>query len=227
MKVKSIQQLRKAIVTKKKLIENLASSNYEPDFMGYISQDHKKFGFFEAYHGDKKNVRAFLSTLLRIAEDGQAIYEFIQNAADCGSNMFSIFYDEKFFLALNNGKPFSNEDIDSLLNVSQSSKSSCDKIGRFGIGFKLVHRLVGKNEGLKELTEEYKGPILFTWSKPEHLTALITTENAEGIEYDSEMSSDAPTLFKIIITNFPVQPNEEVKTLEHENRVLFGSISLL
>lgn len=221
MKIKSAKELRNWIVRKKELITDLNNSKYDPDFLGCINNNHKKFGFFKVYHGDKENVKDFLSTILRIAEDGQAIYEFIQNAADCESDLFYISYNTKYFLALNNGLSFSSKDINSILNISQSSKFDCEKIGRFGIGFKLVHRLVGKNEGLKELTDEYKGPVLFSWSKPEHLESLLKTESANEIEYDQDLHSDVPWLFKILITNFPTSPNETVKDLGYKNKILF------
>lgn len=162
------------------------------------------------------------------AEDGQAIYEFLQNAADCESDTFYIFYNDKFFLALNNGIEFKLKDVVSILNTSQSSKSDstnqavdCDKIGRFGIGFKLVHRLVGENEGLKELTEEYKEPILFSWTKPEQLESLLNVTKVQQIEYDNDLEGESPWLFKILITNFPTQPGEEVKDLSYKNNVVF------
>ncbi len=148
MKVKSAQELRNWIVQEKELITDIKNSKYDPNFLGCINNNRDKFGFFKVYHGDKENVKDFLSTILRIAEDGQAIYEFIQNAADCESDLFYISYNSNYFLALNNGHPFSSKDINSILNISQSSKFDCEKIGRFGIGFKLVHRLVGRNEGL-------------------------------------------------------------------------------
>lgn len=103
------------------------------------------------YHGHTPDIKGYLPSILKIAEDGQAIYEFIQNAVDCGSTHFYIFYNDKYFLAINNGSPFDIEGIQSILNIAQTTKDDPDKIGRFGIGFKLTHRLVGENEG----TDEY------------------------------------------------------------------------
>jgi hypothetical protein len=62
------------------------------------------------------------------------------------------FDDENKLIVINNGSVFSEEGIKSILNISQSfGKQEPDKIGRYGIGFKLVHRLVGKSSGLDEL----------------------------------------------------------------------------
>ncbi|MEA5604654.1 sacsin N-terminal ATP-binding-like domain-containing protein [Nostoc sp. UHCC 0252] len=237
MRIKSVKQLRKWIVEKQSPFSALTQNGsqlpdyIQPDFMGCKdknSSGEEVVGFFSAYHGMKSNIANFLATGLQNAEDGQAIYEFLQNAADCESDDFYIFYNEKFFLALNNGIEFKLKDVVSILNTSQSSKSDntnqavdCDKIGRFGIGFKLVHRLVGENEGLKELTEEYKGPILFSWSQPEHLEALLNITNVQQIEYDDNLTGEYPWLFKILITNFPAQPFEEIKDLSYKNKVAF------
>ncbi|MFN5240586.1 MAG: sacsin N-terminal ATP-binding-like domain-containing protein [Aphanizomenon sp.] len=237
MRIKSVKHLRRWIVEKQSsfsVITQTGSSlpdHIQPDFMGCEdknSSSEKVVGFFSAYHGMKANIANFLATGLQNAEDGQAIYEFLQNAADCESDTFYIFYNDKFFLALNNGIEFKLKDVVSILNTSQSSKSDstnqavdCDKIGRFGIGFKLVHRLVGENEGLKELTEEYKGPILFSWTKPEQLESLLNVTNVQQIEYDNDLEGESPWLFKILITNFPAQPVEEVKDLSYTNNVVF------
>lgn len=238
MKVKSIKQLRKWFVEDESVFSTYKQDGSElpstvnPNFIGCDYEgklvSKKTFGFFAAYHGQKSNVANFLSTGLQNAEDGQAIYEFIQNAADCESNAFYIFYNEKYFMALNNGTQFKRDEIVSILNTSQSSKSDdsnqgidCDKIGRFGIGFKLVHRLVGKNEGLTELTEDYKGPILFSWSQREQLEALLETKNAHQIDYENDLTAEAPWLFKIVITNFPTEPGETIKDLKYENLTAF------
>ncbi len=238
MRIKSVKQLRKWIVEKQSPFSPLTQNGsqlpdyIQPDFMGCKdknSSGEEVVGFFSAYHGMKSNIANFLATGLQNAEDGQAIYEFLQNAADCESDAFYIFYNENFFLALNNGIEFKLKDVTSILNTSQSSKSDdtnqavdCDKIGRFGIGFKLVHRLVGENEGLKELTEEYKGPILFSWSQCEHLEALLNISNVQEIEYDDDLEGESPWLFKILITNFPAQPTEEIKDLNYKNNVAFS-----
>jgi hypothetical protein len=193
----------------------ISDENREEHFIGseVATGSIKKFGFFDIYHGSKANITNFLMDGLKNAQDGQSVYEFIQNAADCDSTFFAIFYTDDYFLAINNGKPFSQADINSILNANQSSKTDnagqavdCGKIGRFGIGFKLVHRLVGENDGAKELTEHYKGPIIFSWSKENHLHTFNELPTYQPFEY----ADDAPYLFKILITNFPSEPNEGI-----------------
>jgi hypothetical protein len=177
-------------------------------------------GFFELYHGDKGDIPRYLPSILKIAEDAQAIYEFIQNAVDCGSTEFAVFYDKDYFLAINNGKPFKQEEVQSILNVAQSPKKSCDKIGRFGIGFKLVHRLVGKDDGTQELTEDYKGPIVYSWSRSDDLKGLVEKHSFRSIQHRKENAQEyhkAAWLFKILLTNFPVGVGEEVRDLNYDS----------
>ena len=155
MKIRSVRYFREWYM--KEVRHMRANNDYDTAFLGCSHKmqngDYIK-GFFDLYHGDKADIGGFLSGFLKIAEDGQAIYEFLQNAADCGSSLFYMFYNDDYFLAVNNGKVFNQAGIQSLLNVTQSTKSNPDQIGRFGIGFKLVHRLVGKGDGIEELTHD-------------------------------------------------------------------------
>lgn len=72
------------------------NTGYDPSFVGcsheFVDKTYVK-GFFDLCHGDKQKVGDFLSSFLKIAEDGQAIYEFLQNAADCNSSLFYMFYN--------------------------------------------------------------------------------------------------------------------------------------
>ncbi len=192
MKIKSAKSFRYWYKAKVKEIDRNDQTHNE-NFLGtYHRESGKKTikGFFEMYHGDKPDIASYLPSILKIAEDGQAIYEFLQNAVDCGSTHFYIFYNEKYFLAINNGSPFDTEGLQSILNIAQTTKKDPDKIGRFGIGFKLAHRLVGKNEGTDELVRQYKGPILFSWAKLEDLEGLFNNEQIEPITPQKELDND-------------------------------------
>lgn len=227
MLIKSAQSFRKYIWESPKGGNKEKSIDY--NFVGSFAEEKNEtiHGFFKMYHGIKEDIASYLPSILKIAEDGQAIYEFLQNAVDCNSTHFYIFYNEKNFLAINNGEPFDIDGLQSVLNIAQTTKKSCDKIGRFGIGFKLVHRLVGKNEGVEELVNEYKGPIMFSWSKLKDLYELLEEQPIEPIlpnfqnnkEYNKYL--DAPYLLKLILTNFPSEPKETVKDLNYKNRVVF------
>ena len=226
MKIKSAKFFRFWYKTEVKEIEGNDPTHNE-NFVGtYYKENGKKSikGFFEMYHGDKPDIASYLPSILKIAEDGQAIYEFLQNAVDCGSTHFYIFYNESYFLAINNGSPFDIEGLQSILNIAQTTKKDPDKIGRFGIGFKLAHRLVGKNEGTDELVRQYKGPILFSWSKLEDLESLLNNEPIEPITPQKGVNNgyfDAPYLLKLLLTNFPADPNETVKDINYKDKILF------
>lgn len=221
MKIKSARYFRERYMIDVRHV--LSNTGYDPSFIGCshrLPDGNYTKGFFDLFHGDKQKVGEFLSNFLKIAEDGQAIYEFLQNAADCHSSLFYLFYNEKYFLAVNNGDVFNKEGLRSLLNVAQSTKSTSSQIGRFGIGFKLVHRLVGKGDGMRELTQDYKGPIMFSWSKKSDLIDLMNHTEIQ-LENNIEDSSDLPYLLKLILTNFPTDPNESVKNLKYQDQVLF------
>jgi hypothetical protein len=179
------------------------------------SQHGDTSGFFLLFHGDKEVVENFLRSNFQMAEDAQAVYEFIQNAADCHSTRFWLYFDDHYFLAINNGNAFTEESIQSILNIGQShGKSTGESIGRYGVGFKLVHRLVGRTDGLDEIVKENKGPILFSWSRGEDFKSFLNTDlsySESGLD-----TPDAPWLLKILLTCFPVQPEEVVRGIDYQ-----------
>ena len=188
------------------------------DFMGcsYDTPIGKKKGFFNLFHGKKDDIERYLPSLLDIAEDNQAIYEFLQNAVDCGATHFWAFYNEKYFLAVNNGSKFSLDGLSSILNIAQSTKITASSIGRLGIGFKLAHRLVGKGNGIHELIHENKGPIMFSWDDSSQLQSLMSSEDIQ-----CQGLSNNPFLIKIAITNFPAEINECVKDIKYNDVIVF------
>lgn len=198
-------------------------SDIDENFIGCSIRKNGKMkkGFFELFHGMKDDIERYLPSLLDIAEDNQAIYEFLQNAVDCDATHFWAFYNEQYFLAVNNGTKFSLDGISSILNIAQSTKTTSSSIGRLGIGFKLAHRLVGKGNGTHELVHGNKGPIMFSWDKPDQLEALMSSE---GIEYKG--LDENPYLFKIAITNFPANAGEHVRNLNYEDTIVFPESEL-
>ncbi|MGL5229081.1 MAG: sacsin N-terminal ATP-binding-like domain-containing protein, partial [Bacteroidales bacterium] len=190
---------------------------YNENFIG--STHGETLGFFSLFHGDKDDIYSFLRKETEMAEDAQAIYEFVQNAADSNSTHFYMFYDDNYFMAINNGEMFTKEGVKSILNIGQShgKVDNPDKIGRFGIGFKLVHRLVGKTSGLKELIDEYRGPQMYSWGRLSDFTNFANSSEFSG----SEIESESPWLFKILITNFPASVDEVVKDINYKDRTVF------
>lgn len=155
----------------------------------------------------------------------------MQNAADCNSSYFAIHYDTNYFMVINNGEPFSHEGIKAILNFTQSNKVGDHKqIGNFGMGFKLIHRLVGKNDGIEEVKYKNKGPIMFSWNN--HTQLINFTENSEILVEEksykniSDFSNDTPWLQKIVLTCFPCGLEESVKNLHFKDEVLFKNEEL-
>jgi hypothetical protein len=209
------------------------ATNRDEHFMGtcyYNDDGSKKFGWFEIYHGDKEGVgessegiRNYLQSFLDMAKDGQAVYEFLQNAVDAGSSHFTMLWgkDEvdsnQYVLVANNGEMFSFENVRSILNVGSTTKTSDSKnIGKFGIGFKLAHRLVGKDNGLDELlSNKPSGPILFSWKNHDIANiGLKKTPEPEKIKFipmgsdKYDIGGETPWLFKILVTCFPALPHD-------------------
>ncbi|TAH28257.1 MAG: ATP-binding protein [Cytophagales bacterium] len=198
--------------------------NWDENFIG---ANHGEIGgFYKMVNGIVNNIKADLTPKLQNAQDAQAIYEFLQNAADSQATDCAILYDENYFLVLNNGKPFSEADIKAVLNSFQGTKAdktkaeNCGKIGRYGIGFKLVHRLVGKFDGADELLNDLAGPILFSWSEKKQFDDLL---NDEKLEFSDDFSdkSEAAWLLKIILSCFPLAPDEKIKDLDYKEKVVF------
>ncbi len=230
MKIKNIQQYRTYY---KNEIRDLPTrdENFIGTYYREKANSKKKFGWFDIYHGDKEGygktedgIGNFLQSFLDMAKDGQAVYEFLQNAVDAGSSHFTMIWGEdeidgnKYVLVANNGEMFDFNSVRSILNVGSSTKNSnSQNIGKFGIGFKLAHRLVGKDNGLDELINQNSGPILFSWKNRE----LQQLGNGEIIEpadiqiieesEDKHVIQDSnPWLFKILITCFPCLPENDL-----------------
>lgn len=184
------------------------------------------FGWFEIYYGDadgfgnpKAGISNKLLSFLDMAKDGQAVYEFLQNAVDAKGCHFTMIWgrDEvngkEYLLAANNGKMFTTDNVRSILNIGGSDKGgNAQSIGKFGIGFKLAHRLVGKDNGLHELLTNYSGPVLFSWRQNE-VAQLAQSGSVEPVESDfsknGSTENNPPWLFKILLTCFPCLPENE------------------
>jgi len=190
-------------------------------------------GFYRIVNGTVHDIKADLTPKLQNAQDEQAIYEFLQNAADSNSSNSAVIYDEDYFMVLNNGVPFTVKDVEAILNSFQgtkadkSQKQNCDKIGRYGIGFKLVHRLVGKSDGAKELIDNLDGPVIFSWFNKNQFNDFVNSDASESFTHDIDLTGNkSPWLFKISLTCFPTMPNETVKGLAYDERIIYSDEEL-
>lgn len=229
MKIKNIQEYRSFY--KNEIRDSpTRDENFIGNFLVEKGTGKKKFGWFEIYHGDKEGygkaeagIENFLQSFLDMAKDGQAVYEFLQNAVDAGSTHYSMVWGKDevdgnhYLLVANNGQMFNLDSIRSILNVGSSTKTNDSQtIGKFGIGFKLAHRLVGKDNGLQELINENSGPILFSWKNYE-IEQLVNAESLspQALQYvlkengKYEVQDNYPWLFKILITCFPCLPQND------------------
>ena len=141
MFVKDIRKFREFYKTNI-ILDN--QSNRNPHFAGGVIDDGEiTFGFFHMFngHGDIENK---LTTILNMAGDSQAIYEFMQNAVDADSrNFFLAQYGENanpYLIVLNDGDYFTLQSVISILAIGASSKyRDPDNISQFGVGFKLAN----------------------------------------------------------------------------------------
>jgi hypothetical protein len=211
--------------------ENEGFQGFDENFIG---TNHKGVnGFYRIVNGTVHDIKADLTPKLQNAQDEQAIYEFLQNAADSNSSNCAVIYDEDYFMVINNGIPFTVKDVEAILNSFQgtkadkSQKQNCDKIGRYGIGFKLVHRLVGKSDGAKELIENLDGPVIFSWFDKKQFNEFTNSYTGQKYSHDSELTDNkSPWLFKISLTCFPTMPNEIVKGLDYDETIIYSNEEL-
>ncbi|MEM6724770.1 MAG: ATP-binding protein, partial [Bacteroidota bacterium] len=228
MKIKDLQQFRQTW----KQEQGYPDEGWDADFLGATHGSTN--GFYKMVNGIVNDIKADLVPKLQNAQDEQAIYEFLQNAADADAQDCVVLYDEEFFMVLNNGQPFRNKDIKAILNAFQGTKAdktrpeNCNKIGRYGIGFKLAHRLVGKSDGADELIRDLAGPILFSWHNEAQFNALSgrTPESPLESVFDAQTPALGSWLLKIVLSCFPVMPGESVKDLNYEPRTVFQETEL-
>lgn len=214
----------------RKYFKEQRSANYiDLNFIGALYKPINKppvEGFASLTVGNREDIGKYLSTVaLNVAADDQAIYELIQNADDSKSSFFSVSYNEKYLLCINNGNYFSDNDMSAIINVAGNFKEGED-IGTFGIGFKILHRLVGRDDGRDAIINDYYGPIIFSWNKPSQFEKFINGDpiiisglGAKGKEnYDYEKDKENAWLIKILYTCFPSNYKEPVRTGDYETR---------
>jgi hypothetical protein len=186
-------------------------------FVGSLHPDKKRTetGFSKLIYGNREDLGKLLGTIaLNVAADDQAIYELIQNADDCKSSFFSVSYNEKYLLCINNGNYFSDDDMSAIINVAGNYKEGED-IGTFGIGFKILHRLVGVDDGRDAIINDYAGPIIFSWNRFFQLEKFLNGDEVK-VGYNEEKDKENPWLIKILYTCFPSHLCEKLKLKDYD-----------
>lgn len=187
------------------------------NFVGSLHPDKKRreTGFSKLIYGNREDLGKLLGTIaLNVAADDQAIYELIQNADDCKSSFFSVSYNEDYLLCINNGNYFSDRDMSAIINVAGNYKDGED-IGTFGIGFKILHRLVGADDGREAIINDYAGPIIFSWNKFFQLEAFLKDDEIK-VGFDLKKDSEYPWLVKLLYTCFPSHLDEKIRLQNYE-----------
>lgn len=69
---------------------------------------------------------------------GHYLYEFLQNADDAGATQMKARLQAGIMEILNNGNPFSAQDVEALCKIGRSAKKPAEYIGFLGVGFKSV-----------------------------------------------------------------------------------------
>ena len=167
------------------------------NFVGSLHPDKNRSetGFAKLIYGNREDLGKLLGTIaLNVAADDQAIYELIQNADDCKSSFFSVSYNKKYLLCINNGDYFSDQDMSAIINVAGNYKEGED-IGTFGIGFKILHRLVGTDDGREAIIDNYAGPIFSVGISLFNLKNLL---KMNLLEFQGQEKQKKPMIMKEI-----------------------------
>lgn len=99
--------------------------------------------------------------------------------------------------------------MSAIINVAFNYKGGED-IGTFGIGFKILHKLLCADDGREAIINDYAGPIIFSWNKFFQLKALLE-DNEIKVGFDLKKDSETPWLVKLLYTCFPSHWDEKLK----------------
>jgi hypothetical protein len=147
------------------------------------------------------------------------LMEFVQNADDARSGSLRIEVLQNAMRILNDGLPFSEEDVRSVCGVALSSKTAKEYIGYLGVGFKSVFLIC-------ECPEIYSGDYQFkfdksAWQDPKRMPWQIIPFWIDNPAVDLSKYPRFKTVF-----NLPLLPDSMEKlrweiTSEHlNNRIL-------
>jgi hypothetical protein len=116
-----------------------------------------------SYTAGKNRVLDSLAGAMWIVEKmfvrtGHFILEFIQNAEDAKATKVKVILQKDVVKILNNGAPFSRDDVEAICSIGRSRKDPTEYIGYLGVGFKAIF-LVSPNPHI------YSKPYRFKFDK--------------------------------------------------------------
>lgn len=182
--------------------------------------------FLETLYGVDQKIDATIRDVASFASNSeeQLFYEFVQNAFDADADSLCFFVDKDWLIVLNNGEPFYTDkrqkgkkmrdgQLYNFLAKGKSLKAGDDtKSGEFGQGSKLLYTLISdkslasnKQQLLKAIKEECKGPYIISWGNPEQLSDFRMRN--DGWQMTDPYAEKGDLLVvKILMTYYPVTP---------------------
>ena len=116
------------------------------------------------FSADRSILKGFASTvrlnLQNFPSTGHFIIEMLQNSDDAGSTTFELKATDELVEIINNGKPFSYSNVESICNSAVSNKNPEYDLGYLGVGFKACFKISTK-------VEIYSGEYSFKFDQKE------------------------------------------------------------
>jgi len=149
---------------------------------------------------------------------GSFLMEFVQNSDDAKSRSLRIEFEKGNVKILNDGDPFSEDDVKSICKVGRSSKTPKDYIGYLGVGFKSVFLI---SDG----PEIYSGDCKFRFAKDRWDNPSVVPWQIIPLWIDSpqaELSDKYRTVFNLPLKEVGLAEKlrEEIKPEHLSNRIL-------
>lgn len=189
-----------------------------------------KSELFEKQFGSNISLKGHVERIANFADNAnqQLIFELLQNADDAnndknGKGLFQVHFNEKYFMVINNGRPFFTNQGNEKGSLERFMswdilEDSNNFTGKFGKGSKLLYNLfidetnTIKNDYQKRvdsIINKHNGPIIFSWSKLSSLENIKAFNKNDNFDPQECNNNEYPLLTKLINTYYPAQPNEE------------------
>jgi len=180
------------------------------------------------------NAKGHIKRIANFADNAtqQLIFELLQNADDANNDneregVFQVFFDEKYFLAINNSMPFTTSSdggrgsLKRFLSWDEREDTNEEYTGKYGKGSKLLYNLFvdetdtnhnNEDKRTDAIFNKHNGPIIFSWSNLSSIEDLKTLDENSEFKLKEYEDNDYPLLTKLINTYYPAAPNETHKS---------------